>query len=258
MTGSLQGGITLQGVSVRRGPTHALQQVSLHLEPATVTAVVGPNGAGKSTLLHVISGILAPDEGQVTVGGLTGTSDRRALAQTVAILTQHAAHMQGLSVHDTVLLGRSPWLGSFGLPSAADAQLADDAVADVGIQHLAHRPVHDLSAGERQRVHFARVMCQNTRVVLLDEPFSAQDVDGTGAMLRCLYRRAEEGVTVVVILHDLNLALAAFDHLIVLHQGQVQAHGSPDAATEAIQRIYGPTIQVTRGSPAPFVLPVWR
>lgn len=258
MTGNLQGGITLQGVSVRRGSVYALKRVSLHLEPATVTAVVGPNGAGKSTLLSVISGILSPDEGQVTVGGLSGTSDRRALAQTVALLTQHAAHMEGLSVHDTVLLGRSPWLGSFGVPSAADAKLADAAIADLGIQHLAHRPVHDLSAGERQRVHFARVMCQNTRVVLLDEPFSAQDVDGTGAMLRCLYRRAEEGATVVAILHDLNLALAAFDHLIVLHQGQLQAHGSPNTATEAIERIYGPSIRVTRDSAAPFVLPVWR
>jgi iron complex transport system ATP-binding protein len=107
-------------------------------------------------------------------------------------------------------------------------------------------------------VHFARVLCQNTPFLLFDEPFSAQDVDGVGTMLRALKKRTTLGHTVVVVLHDLNLALGAFESLIVMQNGQILGHGTPDDAISALITVYGQTLQFERGDSVRVALPVWR
>jgi ABC-type cobalamin/Fe3+-siderophores transport system ATPase subunit len=253
-----QGGITLQNVSVNRGTTNALHNVSLQIGKSTLTAVIGPNGAGKSTLLSVIAGIVKPTQGTVLLNEAPLPTDRKHIAQTTALLTQQAAHMPGFSVHDTVLLGRSPWLGPFGLPSRNDGDAATTILEELGIRHLSSVPVHELSTGERQRVHFARVLCQNTPFLLFDEPFSAQDIDGIGAMLRAMQRRAANGHTIVVVLHDLNLALAAFEQLLVMEKAELRCHGSPEEASFALQQVYGDSLQVVHAGHVHIALPVWR
>ena len=258
MSSNEQGGITLHEISVQHGPAHALRNVSLQVERSTLTAVTGPNGAGKSTLLSVIAGILNPSSGTLQLNGAPLPANRKHASQTIALLTQQAAHLPGLTAHDTVLLGRSPWLGAFGLPSREDHLIAQAALQEVGIAHLASSPIQTLSTGERQRVHFARVLCQNTPFLLFDEPFSAQDVDGIGAMLRALKSRATRGQTVMVVLHDLNLALGAFDNLIVLQNGELCCHGTPEDAVTALQQVYGQTLQFAGGDSVRIALPVWR
>jgi len=253
-----QGGITLHEISVHHGRSHALRNVSLQIQPCTLTALTGPNGAGKSTLLNIIAGVLIPSGGTLRLNGAPLPTHQRQVAQTVAILTQQPAHLPGLTAHETVLLGRSPWSGAFGLPSHSDHQTAQTALDDLGIAHLGSSPIERLSTGERQRVHFARVLCQNTPFLLFDEPFSAQDVDGVGAMLRALNMRATQGHTVIVVLHDLNLALGAFESLIVMQNGEIRGHGTPDDALAALTKVYGQTLQFERGDRARVALPVWR
>lgn len=258
MSNDVQGGITLHEISVQHGHAHALRNVSLQVQRSTLTAITGPNGAGKSTLLSVIAGIVNPSNGTLRLHGAPLPANRKHVAQTIALLTQQAAHLPGLTAHDTVLLGRSPWLGAFGLPSRDDQTSAQAALDELGIAHLASTPIQRLSTGERQRVHFARVLCQNTPFLLFDEPFSAQDVDGSGAMLRALKNRATLGHTVMVVLHDLNLALGAFDNLIVLQNGELCCHGTPEDAATALQQVYGQTLQFAGGDSVRIALPVWR
>lgn len=253
-----QGGITLHEISVQHERSHALRSVSLQIPRCTLTAMTGPNGAGKSTLLNVIAGILKPSGGTLQLNGAPLPANQKHVAQTVAILTQQAAHLAGLTAHETVLLGRSPWAGAFGLPSHKDHQTAEAALDELGIAHLGSSPIERLSTGERQRVHFARVLCQNTPFLLFDEPFSAQDVDGVGTMLRALKKRTTLGHTVVVVLHDLNLALGAFESLIVMQNGQILGHGTPDDAISALTTVYGQTLQFDRGDSVRVALPVWR
>ena len=219
-------GISLSAVTVTRQGSNLLTDVSLEVAGGSVVGIVGPNGAGKSTLLRVLAGDIVPDEGRARIGGIDpATISLRRLAKLRAFLGPQMEADIVFRVGEVVAMGRHPFRDA--APSVdVDGDVAA-AMAAVDVSHLAGRVMRTLSSGEQQRVHLARVLAQRGQVVLLDEPTSSLDVGHQETVMSVLRGLADEAVAVVVVLHDLNLAAAHADQLLLLDSGRVIAHGTP-------------------------------
>jgi iron complex transport system ATP-binding protein len=201
-----------------------LKDVSLTIQPGENLGVVGPNGSGKSTLLKLLAGLKTPTQGDVLMQGKPlSTLRRRDIAQCLAVVEQQAQTSDNLTVQQAVELGRTPWLSALAPWSEVDAQIVEQALADVNLQHLKQRAWHSLSGGERQRAHIARALAQRPHILLLDEPTNHLDIQQQLSILRRVHQLP---VTTVIALHDLNQALAC-DRLAVLDAGRLVALGSP-------------------------------
>lgn len=187
-----------------------VHHVSGHFQAGEATAIVGPNGAGKSTLLKALVGLLKPNHGQLDLGGLK--------PRDIAYLPQQAAITRDfpLSVQDAVLLGAWRGAGWFGRISRGLRLQAQDALAQVGLANLGERPLDELSAGQFQRVLFARLLLQDARVILLDEPFTALDAKTTADLLSLVARWRTEGRTVIAVLHDYEQVRSHFPQTLLL------------------------------------------
>lgn len=214
-------GIALHGVTVAYGGRTAVQGVSGRFAPGSLTAVAGPNGAGKSTLMKAVAGVLAVTAGRIDRGGL--------LARHLGILPQAAETDRSfpISVGDAVLLGAWAHMGALRGAGAAAGRVRD-ALQAVGLAGMEGRPVGALSAGQVQRVLFARLLVQDAPVILLDEPFNAIDARTTADLLALLHGWHAEGRTVVAVLHDLDQVRAVFPDTLLLAR-EVVAWG-PTAA----------------------------
>lgn len=216
-----------------------LRDVSAALEPGTITAICGPNGAGKSSLLQCLAGLLAPDSGTISLGGedMTGLHPRTR-AQAIGYLPQEGEIAWDLSVRNLVALGRLPHR------DRGDAQVTA-AMAALDLEPFAARPVSHLSGGERARALLARVLAGEPYWILADEPLAALDLGHQVGLLRHLRRAADGGAGVVLVLHDLALAMNHADRVLVLDEGAVAADGTPDTALRAdtIVRVWGVSAQ---------------
>jgi len=219
--------------------------------------IIGPNGSGKTTLLKLLSGLESPDDGAALVGGRPAASyKRKELARWLAVLQQDALPPIGFTVKDVVSMGRYPFQNWLGEEEAGAEGVVDDVLERMGLARFADRTVDRLSGGERQRVALAKAMAQQPKVLLLDEPTTYLDI-GYQIQLMDLIRgwqRSSE-LTVVAVLHDLNLAAMYCDRLLLMHRGQAVAVGAPkDVLTpERIRAVYGATATVlphpTSGAP---------
>lgn len=248
----------LEGVSYDAGGTRILHGIDLDVAYGRVLVLVGPNGAGKSTLLGVLAGDARPAAGSVTLDGRALRDwAPRALARTRAVLLQANHVAFSFTVREVVEMGRAPWTGASD--PAADEAAIEDALARADVSLLAGRAFASLSGGERARASLARVLAQDTPVVLLDEPTAALDLRHQEDVLRTARSLAAEGRTVVVVLHDLSLAAAYADEIAVLHHGRLVARGAPvDVLTaERIEEVYATPVRVILdpGTGAPVVLP---
>ena len=214
------------GVSVAFDGTPIVTDVDFELHAGQVLALVGPNGAGKSTLLAVLAGDIEPDSGTVLLHGQDLHQLKLAeLARRRAVLLQEQRLAFPFTVREVVAMGRAPWRGR-------PEEDTDDAVVaqslEVGdVTHLAGRMFPTLSGGEKGRASFARVIAQQTRVIMLDEPTAALDIRHQEAVLAQARAQAAAGDAVVVVLHDLSLAAAYADEVAVLDGGRVRGHGAP-------------------------------
>ncbi|WP_333605561.1 ABC transporter ATP-binding protein [Novosphingobium sp.] len=216
-----------------------LRGLSLALRPGDVTAICGPNGAGKSTLLSCLAGLLAPDAGQVTLDDrpMAGLS-HQTRARMIGYLPQSPEVAWDVSVEVLVSLGRLPWRGA----PALEAQAAiDDALAAMDLDVLRHRPVSHLSGGERARALMARVLATRPGWLLADEPLASLDLGHAAALVRRFREQAQAGRGVVLVLHDLAMAMNHADRVIVLHEGRLAADGAPETALDpqVIERVWG-------------------
>lgn len=240
-------GLNARGLSVRVGASLLLDGVDLHLAAGEVGAILGPNGAGKSTLLSVLAGLRAPDAGEVWLNGSALTPARVAgLARQRAVLPQETAVAFDFRVREVVALGRYPHRFA---PSRHEAGIVQAALHSTGVEALAERCIGSLSGGERARVQLARVMAQIwepspdglARWLLLDEPTAALDLRHQHDTLGTVRRWArEQGVGVLAVLHDLNLALRYADQAWVLDAGRLRAAGPPARvlSPERVQRVW--------------------
>lgn len=225
-----------------------LQGVSFRLLPGEVLGLIGPNGAGKSTLVRLAAGLLRPLEGTIRLFGRPPSAwPPREMARWVALVPQGAYIPPTFTVWESVLLGRTPYLGFLGVPRERDRRATWQALERMGIAHLADRFIGQLSGGERQRVILARALAQEPRCLLLDEPTTHLDIHHQVAILSLVRRMAAEcGIGVLIVLHDLNLAATFADRLALLVDGRVVAMGDPRdvLGSDRLRSIYGDGIAV--------------
>jgi iron complex transport system ATP-binding protein len=213
--------ISLEGVGFRYpGGPPVLRDLSIAVGPGEFLGVLGPNGAGKSTLVRLLLGLLAPTEGAVRVGGRSPRAiPPRELARVVAAVVQEEPLEFPFTAGEVVLMGRIARLGPLGFERADDVEAAEQAMEATGVSSLASRPFHALSGGERKRVLLARALAQRAPILLLDEPAAALDIHHQVAIFDRLAEERRKGATVVVVVHDLNLAAAYCTRLLLLPAG---------------------------------------
>ncbi len=221
--------LATHGLAVGHGAIPVVEGVDARFEAGTLTAVVGPNGCGKSTLLRTLAHLQPSLGGTITLDGadLAGRKPRE-LAKRVAFLPQAPLVPAGVTVRQLVAYGRHPHQGLLGTVRAGDATAVDDAIAATDLGPLADRLVDHLSGGERQRAWVAMTLAQRTGVLLLDEPTTYLDIRYQLDVLRLVRALVDDqGLTVVVVLHDLNQAAGFADQLLLLAGGGVVAAGTP-------------------------------
>ena len=240
--------LDIKGIRVAYGKRTVLRDLTLSVNPGEITAIIGPNGAGKSTLIRAASGIQNILAGQVLIAGeslhgLTHTKRARSLA-----VVPQARNLPGAyTVYQTVLLGRTPylnWLGNAGKTDHDRVHLALERTDTLG---LADRRVGELSGGEQQRVLLARAFAQDTPILLLDEPTTHLDLQHQSSLLNLVRNRARENaLTVILVLHDLNLAGLYADQIALMSNGEIYALGSPSEVLTAanLSSVYGVPVQV--------------
>lgn len=220
--------LEVSGLRVEIGGVEILHHADMTLHRGELLAVVGPNGAGKSTMVRAASGLTRPSDGSVHWSGtpLRKLSSRQ-LAQHRAFVPQRPAVPVGVAVHEAVMIGRSPHIGPFRRPGANDRAAVDVALARADAADLRDRQLSTLSGGELQRVQLAVGLAQDAPVLIADEPTSALDLGATATMARRLRTLADEGLAVLLVVHDLALAAAVADRVVVMADGRTVAAGPP-------------------------------
>ncbi|HET6506343.1 MAG TPA: ABC transporter ATP-binding protein [Baekduia sp.] len=221
---------------VKLGGVEILHGAHLAAAPGRLVAVVGPNGAGKSTLVRAAAGIQKLESGTVRWDGVDVAALRgRKLAKLRAFVPQRARVPDGVRVHEAVAIGRAPHLGPLSRPTRADHDAVERAMGRAGVLAFADRRLNTLSGGELQRVQVAVALAQEAPALLADEPTSALDLGATSTMARLLRGLADDGLTVVLVVHDLALAAAVADEVVVVSHGRTVAAGPPDTVlTESL------------------------
>ena len=238
----------LDGVSFALPQRTLLHPLSLDIPQGQMVGLIGHNGSGKSTLLKMLARQQTASAGRVLLDNKAlGDWNDRDFARQVAYLPQQLPTADSLSVRELVGFGRYPWHGLLGRFSAEDHTKVREALELTDTERFAERMVDSLSGGERQRVWLAMLLAQNSRYLLLDEPTSALDIAHQVDVLGLVHRLSRQlGLSVIVVLHDINMAARYCDRLIALHSGRLLLDGSPaELMTEAnLQAIYGLPMQV--------------
>ena len=253
--------LKIQNLSVAYGARAVLKNISLDVKKGETLALLGPNGSGKSTLLRAISGILPAQNGTVSLSDRLISGLRPVeRARFISVVPQNAPLPPAFTAWETVLLGRTPYINFLGQISAADEEIASRALQKVDMLALADRRMGELSGGEQQRVLLARALAQSTPVLLLDEPTTHLDLQHQMGLLELVHQLSVEcELTIIIALHDLNLAARCADRVALLVDGQIHALGTPRQVLrpEVISGAYRWPVQVIEHPflDAPLILP---
>jgi iron complex transport system ATP-binding protein len=262
--GSTQPRLEIERLALGYGDRDVIKELDLVVPPGEVTAIVGPNACGKSTLLRSMTRLLAPRAGQVLLDGKAVHSmPAKQLARRLGLLPQSPIAPEGITVGDLVGRGRHPHQRALARWSRADDEAVTAALKATETIDLVDRAVDELSGGQRQRVWIAMALAQQTEILLLDEPTTFLDVSHQIEVLDLLTDlNRSKGTTIVMVLHDLNLAARYADHLIALVDGRVEFAGDPgDVLTEeSVRAVFGLDSRVVTDplSGKPLMLPIGR
>jgi iron complex transport system ATP-binding protein len=241
--------LTVDDVSFTIEGARLLADIDVHVHRGETVGICGPNGSGKSTLLRSTYRLIAPDSGLVAIDGEgVQAMGSRALAKRMAVVLQERSSDFDFTVTEMVMLGRSPHKSIFERESRDDQQLCERSLAQVGMSAMAHRDFDSLSGGEKQRVLIARALAQQAEYVVLDEPTNHLDVR---YQLETMDLVSALGVTVLVALHDLNIAAEYCDRIYLINHGRIVASGTPGEVftSERVSWVFGVAVTVL-GHPA--------
>ncbi|RLF11292.1 MAG: heme ABC transporter ATP-binding protein [Thermoprotei archaeon] len=242
--------IKVRGVEFAYDSVKALDGVSLTVDRGEFLGLLGPNGSGKTTFLRCLTGVLKPKVGVVLLDGREVSSMKAVdVARKVAVVPQHTATTFDFTALDVVMMGRHPHLGRLRRESGRDLEVVRRSMELAGVLHLADRPINELSGGERQRVFIARALAQEPKILLLDEPTTHLDLNHQLEIMDLLERlRVDQGLTVVAVLHDLNLAARYCDRLVLMSHGRIRALGPVEEVlrSEVIEEVYGVEVEVRK------------
>jgi iron complex transport system ATP-binding protein len=230
-------------LSYSYGDLRVLKDLSFSVQQGDFFIIIGPNGSGKTTLLKCISGVLRPRRGGLEILNTPFREySRKSLARSIALVPQTTPVDFPFTVTEVVLMGRSPHLGILGVEHQKDLDMARRAMDFTGVASLAHRKLDQLSGGERQRVMIARAICQEPRIILLDEPTASLDLAHQVKVMDLMEQlRYEKRVTILMVSHDINLAALYGNRLMLLKEGHILSIGSPGEVLtfQTLESAYG-------------------
>ena len=241
--------LTARGLDYRIGTAQLLDDVNLELRRGELLGLIGPNGAGKSTLLRNLIGYLTPSRGEVLVQGRPISEySSRERAKRVSYLSQYGPDQFPFPVIEVVEMGAYPVIGMGRAPGTRERESAMRALSYVGLERLADRSFPSLSGGERQLVLFARILVQESPIILLDEPTASLDIGHETTLLQMVHDLCEEGYSAIIALHNLNVAAEYCRRLVLMDRGRVRAEGPPDKVLtrELVEECYHTPVHVGR------------
>lgn len=238
-------------LGIRIGGVAVCSQLDLRINPGESWGILGRNGAGKTTLLHTLAGLRRTDTGSVMLDGTPlPRLNRRSIARHIGVLLQDHQDAFPASVMETVLTGRHPYLGPLQWEGAADYAAATEALRAVGLECMETRDIASLSGGERRRLGIATLLAQDPDILLMDEPTNHMDFHHQILTLDLLRQRTRDGVkSMILVLHDPNLALRYCDHFLLLYGGGETLQGAAEAVLTQpnLERLYGHPLQALQG-----------
>lgn len=247
--------IKIDNISFSYTGFKALKHISFEVSTGDMLAIIGQNGSGKSTLLKCLNRILRINEGKISIENIPLKDfSPRQLSRTIAYIPQSEETVSGTSVFDTVLLGRKPYI--IGKPSTADMELVARLLTRLELESVAMRHLNTLSGGQQQRVYIARALAQQPSILLLDEPIANLDINHQMKVMKLLQQLAREGMTIVITIHDINMAARFCNKALMLKQGKVFASGLQSVYTpENIENLYDIQVDVLRHKDCICIIP---
>lgn len=254
--------LKIEGVSGGYHKEDIVKNVSFHAYAGEFLGIIGPNGSGKSTLLRLVTGIIAPSKGNVLLGGRSIKKiPPKELAKVIGFVSQDMPSDFSYAVWDIALMGRIPHLRRLQSETKRDIDAAVSALEMTDSLCIKHKRLDELSAGERQRVLIAKALAQEPSLLILDEPTSHLDIGHQAQIMNLLKKlNAEKGLTIIMVLHDLNLASEYCDRILLMDKGSVYREGNADEVLnyQTIEAVYGAVVLVNKNpvSGKPYVMPV--
>ncbi|MCF8363351.1 MAG: ABC transporter ATP-binding protein [Prolixibacteraceae bacterium] len=247
--------ISISNISFSYNGTPTLSDIDFGIEKGDLVALVGPNGSGKSTLIKCMNGILKPYQGTIFINEKTLSDFTPVeLAKEMAYIPQNENRNASMNVFDMVLLGRKPYIN--WKPSEHDLAITGEIIEALHIGHLAMRPFNKLSGGQQQTVYIARALAQEPDILLLDEPTSNLDMQHQLEVLELLKSFTRKGLTVIIALHDINLAARYSNKMMMLKSGRVFAAGTTEIINETnIENLFGIKVKIIKDDGDLFVIP---
>lgn len=219
-----------------------LQNIQFQVKAEETFGIIGPNGSGKSTLIRTLSGLLQPNQGEILLKGKPiGSYRKRELAKIMAVLEQEGIPSLSFTVEEVVAMGRYPWLKPLSDLSREDEEIVDTVLKKLELWNIRSKPVNNLSGGQRQMVSLAKAMVQQPQILILDEPTTFLDIGHQMLVMEHVREwHHSQGITVIMVLHDLNLASQYCDRLLLLDQGRINSCGNVQDVLQpaAISKVY--------------------
>lgn len=238
-----------------------LNNINLNFQQKKFYSILGPNGSGKTTLLKAIARLHEPSSGCISIGNIDiKTMKSKTIARLIAVVPQYTSIEFDFSVYDIVMMGRAPYITRFSDALNSDKEAVKKAMEGTNTWEFKDKSINALSGGERQRVIVARAIAQETGIILLDEPISHLDIHHQIDILNNIrVMNREAGRTIIAVLHDLNIAAAYSDNIILMHEGKIHSVGTPEEVLtcEAIQEIYGLKVHIINDTDnnRPYIVP---
>ena len=247
--------IEIQNLEFSYNGFPVLKNINENIDKGEFVGVVGPNGSGKSTLLRCLDRILKPNHGQIFLNGKNVRKlNRNALARQISYVPQKESNTFPSTVFDTVLMGRKPHIS--WMPVKKDLEITSNVIKMLDLTDIAFKDINQLSGGQRQRVFIARALAQQPEVLLLDEPTANLDLRHQMEVMNILKSLTNKDITIIIAIHDLNMALQYCNKLIMLKDGEIFAKGGKDIiTTDTIEKLYDIKVKIINEDGRIFIIP---